>query len=595
MTLPLPEAPSPRKPIRLWPGVAIVALQWIVRYAVPAVVPGAFVFGMLGGIAGGALVLLWWLFISRVPWAERLGAVALLIAVFFANPYYLHESVATSGRGMLFLMLAIPGMSLALVLSAAIGRLLADLPRRLVMAALIVLAAGGWALVRTSGVTGDFQSQFQWRWSTTPEERLLARAAEPFPAAPTPAAPAPQPHPPSPPAQISTLPPAEPPAEWPGFRGPGRDGIIRGARIATDWSASPPVNLWRRPVGPGWSSFAVQRDRLFTQEQRGPDEIVACYNLNTGAPLWAHRDRTRFYEATGGPGPRATPALAGGRVFALGATGILNALDAATGVLIWSRNLTTGTGAKVPYWGFAGSPLVLGDLLVVAASGRLAAYDLASGNLRWLGPEGRVSYSSPHFATLGGVAQILLLNAAGAVSVAPADGKLLWEHAWTGSTMLQPAISGGNVLLSANEDAGGIGIRRLAVLHEPAGWRAEERWTSAGLKPFFNDFVVHDGHLYGFDARILACIGLEDGARKWKGGRYGHGQLILLTDQSLLLVLSEEGGLALVTASPGEFKELARFPAIEGKTWNHPVLVRDILLVRNDQEMAAYRLAPAAN
>ena len=155
--------------------------------------------------------------------------------------------------------------------------------------------------------------------------------------------------------------------------------------------------------------------------------------------------------------------------------------------------------------------------------------------------------------------------------------------------IVQPALTqAGDVLIGAGD---GQGLRRVAVAHGADGWTAEERWTSAGLKPHFNDFVVHDGHVFGFDGSILACVDLEDGTRKWKGGRYGHGQLVVLPDQDLLLVLSEEGEVALVRAVPDQFTELARFPAIEGKTWNHPVLVGDTLLVRNGQEMAAFRLS----
>lgn len=227
--------------------------------------------------------------------------------------------------------------------------------------------------------------------------------------------------------------------------------------------------------------------------------------------------------------------------------------------------------------------------------GQLVAYDIASGGPRWIGPAGGIGYSSPHLATIDGVPQILLLSGGGATSVTPADGALLWEHSWrTGASIVQPGLAAdGDVLITACYEMGGIGMRRIALAHGPGGWTVEERWTSSGMKPYFNDFVLHEGHAFGFDNSILACIDLEDGARQWKDGRYGHGQLVLLSDGELLLVLSEEGELALVAAAPEQFTELARFPALEGKTWNHPVLAGDVLLVRNGEEMAAFRLAQA--
>ena len=236
----------------------------------------------------------------------------------------------------------------------------------------------------------------------------------------------------------AAAPKAEPPAraptearvEWPGFRGPGRDSVIRGVRIETDWSKSPPVELWRRPIGPGWSSFAVRGDLVYTQEQRGDDEVVSCYRLTTGEPVWRHRDAARFYASKGGAGPRGTPTVHNGRVYTFGATGIVNALDAGNGAVMWSRNAGTDTGAKVPAWGFASSPLVVDDVVIVAASGRLVAYDLATGNPRWVRQTGGGGYSSPHLVTIDGVAQVLLLSGGGATSVAPADGSVLWQHSW---------------------------------------------------------------------------------------------------------------------------------------------------------------------
>ena len=242
-------------------------------------------------------------------------------------------------------------------------------------------------------------------------------------------------------------------------------------------------------------------------------------------------------------------------------------------------------------WGFSSSPLVLEDIVIVAAAGSLIAYDLTTGEPRWFNTAGGDCYSSPHLLSIDGVTQILLLNDAGTSSFTPSDGTLLWEHPWPGHPIVQPAlISEGEILVSADERTG---VRRITVTHEADEWKAAERWTSARLKPYFNDSVIHNGHAYGFDGRSVACIDIEDGQRKWKGGRYGRGQLVLLADQDLLLVLSEKGELALIEAIPDQFTELAQFPAIKGKTWNHPVLVGDILVVRNGEEMVAFRLSLA--
>jgi outer membrane protein assembly factor BamB len=594
------DLPTWRKLIRLWPGVIIVLL--VASQGIPLFVPRVFLYGILGGFVGALLAVVWWVFFSRAPWSERLGAMVLMALAIAVTPRFLHVSMETAGQGMLFYILAIPLLGLAFVVWAVAVRRLSGGARWASMIATILLACGVWTLFRTGGVTGDGQSDLAWRWSETPEDRLLAQAAdEPAapPAAPTavetstsedrlPARAHDEPTAPLP-APAETR--AEP--DWPGFRGPGRDGVIPGVRIETDWSKSPPVELWRRPIGPGWSSFAVAGDVFYTQEQRGDDEVVTAYNLATGEPVWSHADAVRFWESNGGAGPRATPTLGEGRVYTFGATGILNVLDAGDGSVVWSRDVASDADTKVPYWGFASSPLIVDDVVIIAAAGKLVAYDLATGEPRWIGPADGGGYSSPQLATIDGVTQILLLNGAGAMSVAPSDGAMLWEHEWPGDGIVQPALTAdGDVLIGTGSGMGAAaGVRRIAVAHEPGGWTAEERWTSIRLKPYYNDFVVHEGHAYGFDGSILACMDLENGERQWKGGRYGHGQLVLLPDQDLLLVLSEEGELALVAATPDQFTELARSPAIEGKTWNHPVLIGDILLVRNGQEMVAFRLS----
>jgi len=588
----------PQKPLRLWPGIVAVVIQWIFRLVVKAAVPGikGFGYAVMGSLALAIVLVIWWAFFSRARRWERFGALALIVAAFGVTWLLKHDSMWLP---WLFAY-AIPILSLAFVAWAVATSRLPDRVRHATMVATILIGTFGWLLARQDGINGDHNATFGWRWRASSEERLLAQTGEERTSTPasatapvTPATTAASPSPSaSPEASKQPATPATPitekRAEWPGFRGPKRDGVVRGVKIKTDWTSSPPVQLWKRPVGPGWSSFAVSGDLIYTQEQRGENEEVACYKMSTGQPVWSHRDNVRFFESNGGAGPRATPTLSGSRVYAFGATGILNALDAATGALIWSHNVGSDTHTDIPFWGFSSSPVVIGDEVIVAASGQLVAYELATGNKRWLGPNAGGSYSSPQLVTVGGVAQLLLASENTLTSVAPADGKQLWSHTWSVNAIVQPAVTAdGDVVVTSQAD----GARRLAVAHNGAGWSVSERWTSNGLKPYFNDFVIHKGYAFGFDGRILSCIDLKDGQRKWKGGRYGNGQLVLLPDQDLLLVVTEEGEIALVQATPDQFNEIAKLPAIEGKTWNHPVLVGDTLLVRNGEEMAAFKLA----
>ena len=602
---------APHKPLRLWPGMLAAAVQFV-GILVAIVYPPAADLGLLACAVGALVIILWWLFFSRARWFERLGVIALLAAVIFAARPLMDKSILGAGMGVMFPAMSVMLMCLTFVIAVIVSRSLARTSRYVVVVAALLLGCGFWALLRTDGIKNSGGPQLKWRWIPTAEERLLARGAdEPTAPPPAPVAPAEVPKapaatktvdeksaPPATPAAAKVEPVRPPvpesPAEWPGFRGPARDGLVRGVRISTDWSASPPVELWHRGIGPGWSSFAVRGDFLYTQEQRGNDEIVACYKVSTGEPVWRHRDPVRFYESNGGAGPRGTPTLDNGRVYSFGATGILNVLDERTGAVVWSHNVATDTKTKVPMWGFSSSPLIAEGKVIVAAAGTLAGYDLGTGKLQWSGPARGMSYSSPQRVTINGVEQVLLLTTPGVISVSPADGKVLWEHAWDGGAIVQPAQTpDGDILINAISPTGGQGMRRLAVSQGSGGWAVQERWTSTGLKPYFNDFVLHKGYAFGFDGNILSCIDLADGARKWKGGRFGAGQMLLLPDQDVLLVVSEDGELALVSATPDQFKELGRFPGIEGKTWNHPVLVHDVLLVRNGEEMAAFRLALA--
>src|SRR5258705_4567442 len=380
MTIPQTDGPAPRKPLRLWPGVVAVVLQWVFWVVVPIVFRDAAMVAVLGGVACGLAVVVWWLLFSRAPWAERVGVIVLMVVGVVATKRVVHQSIANGMMGMMLPFFDIPVLSLALVASAVASRRLSVGLRRASMAGAILLACGVFMLVRTGGITGEANSDFHWRWTRTPEERLVAQQGD------------------EPPALASVLAApaaAKTGADWPGFRGPGRDGVVRGVQIKSDWATSPPVELWRRPIGPGWSSFAVHGEFLYTQDQRGDDEVVDCYSVTTGKPVWRHRDKARFWESNGGAGPRGTPTLSKGRVYTFGGTGILNVLDAGNGAVVWWPNPASDTPTKVPGWGFASSPLVVDADVIVATAGTLAAYDLATGEPRWFGPNGARGSRSP--------------------------------------------------------------------------------------------------------------------------------------------------------------------------------------------------------
>ena len=609
MTAPQAVPASERRPLRLWPALVILALHWLVLLVPPALgVPE--VSPILVSMTAAGLVLLWWLFASRAAWTEKLLVVAVAAAgVAIVSPF-VHPSIATGAMNRLTLFLAPPFVAHALVAGALLTSRWSSRLRPAALAAAVVLGAMLVLLIRTEGIRGG-GFDLAWRWTPTAEQRLLAADSDVRDLAPPATVPAAAPetaaaanndaaaasNPPdeAPPDGAASVPVALPAlgVAWPGFRGADRDSVVSGTAIATDWTADPPEELWRRAVGPGWGSFAIAGNLIFTQEQRGPDETISAYRLKTGEPVWRHRDAARFYEGNAGPGPRSTPLVHDSRVYAMGATGIVNALDARTGARIWTRNAETDTGAPRPGWGFSGSPIVVNDLLVVAASGRVIAYDLATGEPRWKQSTGGGGYSSPHLVAMDGVPQILLTSGGGVTSLAPADGTILWQLPGGGGTsIVQPALTApGEVLVAGGDMMGGTGIRRLAVSRAGGSWKTAESWATRGLKPYFNDFVVHDGQAYGFDGSILSCIDLRSGERCWKGGRYGQGQMLLLPDQDLLLVLSEDGEVVLVSATSERHREITRFKAIEGKTWNHPVLAGDLLLVRNGEEMAAFRLA----
>ena len=382
---------------------------------------------------------------------------------------------------------------------------------------------------------------------------------------------------------------------WTDFRGPRRDGRYTQTALRTDWSPHGLDPLWAQPVGGGYASFVVAQGRAFTIEQRRDQEVVTAYEAATGRELWTHAWDAHFQESMGGPGPRATPTWYAGRVYALGAAGELRCLDAGSGELVWRRNILEDAGAENLPWAMAAAPLIVDDLVVVQPGGAggwsVAAYDRATGAVAWHALDDVQSYTSPMLETLAGRRQIVTVTAARAVGLDAADGALLWDYPWSPGmvpNMAQPIVFGGNrVFLSA-----GYGYGAAVIEVTPSGDRlaVQELWRNTRMKTQFSSAVLHDGYIYGLDETILACLDAATGELQWKGGRYGHGQLLLAGDH--LVILTESGELILVRATPERHEEVGFSPAIEGKTWNVPALAEGRLLVRNARQMAAFDLRP---
>jgi outer membrane protein assembly factor BamB len=296
----------------------------------------------------------------------------------------------------------------------------------------------------------------------------------------------------------------------------------------------------------------------------------------------------------GGDGPRATPTWDEGRIYALGAEGELRCLDAETGQRIWSKNILADNNATNLNWGMAASPLVVDEKVIVLPGGRsgnsVVAYHKRTGEPVWKSQSDPQAYTAPMLVTLWGVRQLLVVSAQRVMGLRIEDGSRLWDYPWTTSynvNATQPLLVGENRFFISS--GYGTGAALVEVNRTGEGFAAREIWRNVSLKTRFNTAVIHEGHAYGLDEGILACVDIETGERKWKGGRYGYGQVLVADGH--LIILAESGDVVLAKATPAGHEELARFSAISGKTWNNPAISGGTLLVRNTTEMAAFKIS----
>ncbi|MEM7387667.1 MAG: PQQ-binding-like beta-propeller repeat protein, partial [Verrucomicrobiota bacterium] len=404
-----------------------------------------------------------------------------------------------------------------------------------------------FALFRVEGCQGEFLPQFAFRWSSEPGSAL-------------------------PPVGSTTdlAVPAVPEAlDFPQFLGPDRSNWIDGQKLPPEWATRTPRELWRRDIGLGWSAFVVKGGRAITQEQRGAEEVVACYALADGAPLWTHSDTTRFSEEMGSDGPRATPVIHKNRVYSLGATGILNCLDLASGQLIWQVATLKPDGSDNLKWGKSASPLIVDDLVVVSLGRNapgVAAYLQENGALKWQAGDDGAGYSAPILATVAQKRQVVVLHANSIGGYEPATGDEIWRYPVDGAAanVANPVPLGETDLLIAL--GYGKGARRISLSarsEDVAKLKGDLLWSSLKMKPKFTNLVIREGHAYGLDEARLGCIELVSGKRKWRGSRFGHGQVLGVGN--FLLIQAESGKIAIARANPEEEEIVHEFEALNHK------------------------------
>ena len=413
------------------------------------------------------------------------------------------------------------------------------------------------------GFSGDLVPIFEWRWQDTPSTFQLDTGNVPGAGSQT--------------------------TDYPQFLGPNRNGVVTSIKLNLDWKTHPPNLVWRRPVGAGWSGFAVVGNVAITQEQEDDWEKVVCYDLHTGDVRWNHQDPARYYTPPAGLGPRATPTISGNRVYTLGSTGILNCLDFETGSQLWTTNIFEENSAEPPPWGISISPLVFGDLVIVSAGGAVA-YHKETGEIAWTGHRTQSGYSSPMLTTLAGTEQVVIFNQGLITAHQPLTGKLLWKQPWVenyAECVAQPVPLPDNQLFVSTGYGAGAKLFQISR-NLTNDFNVVTLWETVRFKAKFTNIIYYEGYIYGLDDGIFACINPVDGERQWKRGRYGHGQTLLISD--VLLVLTESGEVVLIEPDPENHKERARFKALKGKTWNTPALAGNYLLVRNDREAACYQL-----
>ena len=530
----------------------------------------------LGAALHLLLLGLWVLFGSRTPWRDRLlglsVGIATIVAVFLLQDDTMGINVLLFGMPVALAVLAVVFVCTSQVNWPA---------RKWITMSTWVVSLLLWLGLRNEGMVASFAPQLALRW--TPETQTSVDLTERAEVAPKQL------------EQLQSI--SLQPGDWPRFRGPDSNGQAIDTELKLGEQIIPTL-VWKQPVGFSWSSVIVVDNLLYSQEQRDEEEAVVCFDANTGAQVWLHTDKSRFEDMTkaSGVGPRGTPTFADGRIYTVGGTGLVNCLNAIDGTKIWQRNINDDAKTSVAMWGYSTSPAIIENKCFIQAGGRseeaseTLCYDAQTGEIIWSSKGSGETYSSAEVAKLAGQQQ--LLTSVGGITTGRdlTDGHELWNivGATRGNTMLMPLALGDDNLIVASGEGDGTSLYKIS--HEEDQWTAKKIWTCKKLRPDFNDVVVLDDFVLGLSKGLLTCASLDDGKLLWKKFRFASGQLISLPSHHAVLVLSEEGELSIVAVTADDATMLATWPAVSGKTWNHPVLVGNRIYCRSAEELACYEI-----
>jgi len=371
--------------------------------------------------------------------------------------------------------------------------------------------------------------------------------------------------------------------DWPQWRGPTRDGISSETGWSTQWPAEGPKQVWKASVGTGYAGMSVANGRLYTMGNTGDIDTVYCLDANTGAEIWKHSYPCSPKDPMGYAGPRCTPTIEAGRVYSVSRLGHVFCLEAATGKVIWAKELQKTDGAKVPQWGFSGSPLIEGNLFIIEGGGKgagLVAWDKATGAEVWQSGSDAAGYSSAVATGAGDQRTVIMLHAQSVVARRVRDGQEVWRHPWKTSydvNAATPLIAGDKVFISSGYNHG-------AALLQIAGAAPQVVWENKHMRNQMNPCVLIDGHLYGFDENQLKCLDFNTGEVKWSERKFGKGSLMAADGK--LILLGDRGLLGVAQVSNSGYVELASAQVIGGKdVWVVPVLANGKIYCRSKADL----------